>query len=241
MSGEMKVVSRAKYVKPKPKVAKTVQLIRALAPQRSYASRSLNVLSRPPVIAVKHRSKLLYNETVSIAPTGAASTAYVYSANGLFDPNITSTGHQPMGFDQLMLLYEHYTVTSAKITVSCNNESTESAFWGIAFFPDSSVETNPQKLVENGMLKRSWTSAKADHNAQGWLTHQAVIKNINGVSRNIVGDDLYRGASDSNPTEQTYFHIFGYNSANTNATALRLDVLIEYDAVFTEPRKLAQS
>ena len=37
--------------------------------------------------------------------------------NSLFDPNLSGLGHQPRGFDQLMAVYEKYTVVAAKITV----------------------------------------------------------------------------------------------------------------------------
>jgi len=199
-------------------------------------------LARPPVIAVSHRSKLIYNESQVINPTGAAATAYVFSANGLYDPNITGLGHQPMGFDQLMLLYEHYTVLSAKITVSFQNETAaEQAHVGIALFPDASIETNHSKLIENGLLKRTWVSPPLSGMSQKWLTHKVDIAKLNGVPKSIVGDASYRGDVASNPTEQSYFHIFGFNLSTVNAVRVFLDVTIEYDAVFTEPRKLAQS
>jgi len=243
---ERKSKSRSAGRRPKRVVrAKTAQrypLVR-MAPSRESNFRPLNVLTRPPVLSMKHRSKLLYNDNRTISPSAAASTAYVFSANGLFDPDITGAGHQPMGFDQLMALYEHYTVTSGKITVSFVNESaTENGYVGIGLFPDSSVETVPTKLVENGLLVRSYIAANAGNSkSQITLTIPFNIAKINGRPGNIVGDDLYRGDSASNPTEQTYLHCFAYNLSSTSAMTVRMDFLIEYDAVFTEPRKLAQS
>lgn len=236
-----KTIKRAKYVAVKP-AAKSYSVVK-LAPQRTLTQRSLNVLSRPPVLNVKHRSKLLYNDNRLLACTGAASNAYVFSANGLYDPDITGAGHQPMGYDQLMALYEHYTVTNARITVSFVNESTtENAYVGIAMFPDSSVETVPTKMIENGLLKREWLAPNAGSSkSQCSITYSCKIAKLNGRPGNIVGDDLYRGDSASNPTEQSYFHIFAYNLSTVSTCSVRFDVVIEYDAMFTEPRKLTQS
>lgn len=39
-----------------------------------------------------------------------------YYCNGLFDPQVSLGGHQPMGFDQIGLYYGYVTVTGAKIT-----------------------------------------------------------------------------------------------------------------------------
>jgi len=205
--------------------------------------RNLNTIGFPPVLSVKHRSKLIYNDNRQLTFSAAAANAYVFSANGLFDPDITGTGHQPMGFDQLMALYEHYTTTNAKITVNFVNESaTENAYVGIAIFPSDTVETGYTKLVENGLLKRGWVAAKdGNPKSQCVLSSACKISKINGRAGNIVGDDLYRGDSASNPSEQTYFHIFGYNVATVSSCTIRFDVILEYDATFTEPRKLAQS
>lgn len=206
-------------------------------------TKSLMTLNLTPVLSVKHRSRLLYSDNRTITSTLAASNAYVYSANGLFDPDVTGLGHQPMGFDQLMALYEHYTVTNAKITVSFVNENaTENGYVGIAIFPDATVETVPSKLVENGLLKRSWLAPNnGTAKSQCIVTLPVKISRINGRPESIVADDLFRGDSASNPTEQTYLHVFSYNIASNSSLTVRFDAVIEYDATFTEPRKLAQS
>jgi len=204
---------------------------------------NLNTLKTLPILPIKHRCKLVYNDSRTITPTTTNSTAYVYSANGLYDPDITGAGHQPMGFDQLMALYEHYTVTKCKLTVNFVNEDTnDNAYVGLAIFPDSTVETTATKLIENGLMKRSWI-APFDGNpkSQTTLSMSVDISRINGRPKPIIGDDLFRGDSASNPSEQTYIHIFGYNNATVNPCQIRFDVILEYEAVFTEPRKLAQS
>lgn len=221
------------------KVASRYPLVR-LAPS---VPKSLMSYARPPILSVKHRSRCLYNDSPAIAATGTASNAHVFTANGMYDPNITGTGHQPMGFDQLMQLYEHYTVTNAKITVSfVNTTSGESGYVGIAIFPDATVETSPSKLVENGMIKRAYLAkASGDSKSQQTLTMSTRIARVNGRPESIVGDDLFRGDVSTNPTEQSYFHVFIYNIDTVNTITARADVLIEYDAVFTEPKKLSQS
>ena len=116
-----KRVVRAKVAKRYPLVRQPQIVVRA--PARVNNFRPLNILTRPAILALKHRGKLLYSDNRVITPTAAAATAYVYSANGLYDPDITGAGHQPMSFDQLIGMYEHYTVQSGKITVNFVNEN----------------------------------------------------------------------------------------------------------------------
>ena len=82
-----------------------------------YRKRKLisNTLSPMPC---SFATKLTYSSNVSINP-GAAGTpaAYVYRANGLYDPDLTGGGHQPRGYDQFTPMYNHWTVVGAKVTV----------------------------------------------------------------------------------------------------------------------------
>ena len=60
------------------------------------------------------------DSNLTLDPGAGLITSSVYSANSLYDPDITATGHQPMGFDQWSKIYRRYTVLSSKITVRWN-------------------------------------------------------------------------------------------------------------------------
>lgn len=47
----------------------------------------------------------------------------VYAANGLYDPDITGTGHQPYGFDQWQTFYNFFMVIGSKITCKFSNQA----------------------------------------------------------------------------------------------------------------------
>lgn len=241
--------SRKKVVVRVPKRAgkfRAVQMVaypRLGVPRAPKSFSNMDVLKQPPVLNVRHRSKLLYNTNVNYGSIAGAASGYVWTANGLWDTDVTGTGHQPMGFDQLMLLYEHYTVIGGKITVSFVNVSaTESGVVGIAINPSASLQTIPSELIENGMLRRSYIAANAGNSkSQVTLTIPFDIAKINGVSHSLIGDALYRGDVTQNPTEQSYLHLFCYNTITASLLNIWADVTIEFDTWFTEPRKLVQS
>jgi len=232
---------KKKMVRKAPRSTKLVKF----APSAQYNFRPLNILQRPALLAMSHRSKMLYYYNIDLASAGTmTSNSWVFSANGIFDPDITgAAGGQPMGTDQMFLLYEHYTVLGGKITVNFMNESkTEYAYCGIGIAPDSTLQSDPYRLVENGMLTRSYIAEGFSGNPKSHceLTLPFDISKINS-RKNIVGDDLYRGDAANNPTEQTYLHVFHYNPNNATSTTINYDVLIEFDVVWTEPKKLTLS
>jgi len=63
-------------------------------------------------------TRLRYFSVFTLNPGAAGSAGVqVFSANGLYDPDITSTGHQPRGFDQSSAMYKTFQVIKRMITV----------------------------------------------------------------------------------------------------------------------------
>jgi len=200
-----------------------------------------NTVLTTPMLPICKWATLPYYDQNNFTTGAVLAGGYVFTCNGLYDPNITGVGHQPMGFDQMMLFYEHYTVTEAEITVNFyNNDVDDAVMVGVLIAPDATIETVFSKLNENGMLTKHWLTPSGGHDPKCSFKLKADVSKING-RKGIVGDDLFRGDSASNPTEQTYFHLFAYNQTTVNAVNVVFEVLINYKAKFTEPRKLIQS
>lgn len=67
---------------------------------------------------LRFRTKLRYVESFQLKPlpTGIMST-YVFTCNDIFDPNHTTTGHQPFYYDQITLIYNNWKVLGSKISL----------------------------------------------------------------------------------------------------------------------------
>ena len=59
-----------------------------------------------------------YTELLQLADAVTGLAYNVYNANGIWDPNFSATGHQPMGYDQWSTLYKTYRVKSARLKLS---------------------------------------------------------------------------------------------------------------------------
>lgn len=227
-----KIAKKAQNKTTKPKAQKGM-----------LVAESMNDITHTPLLPLSMFGKLPYCETINYVTAGAvgAASAYVFSANGLYDPNITGTGHQPMGFDQLMLFYEHYTVTKVKATVNFQNTDVDdNVFVGLLLAPDATIETNASKLVENGLLVQKHLLPYSNYGSACSLSISADISKING-KKDVKTEDDFRGDVSANPVEQTYLHVFAYAPFTVNTVAVAFEVILEYEAIFTEPRKMIQS
>lgn len=183
----------------------------------------------------KRKAMLRYMENaLAITSTTGSVGTYVFSANGMYDPNITGTGHQPMGFDQIMLSYNHYVARHAKIQVLFRNTSTTYPVVVLSRCAAATAVTDQQRILEEGNYVKT---ALLPAGVQGCTKILALDMNIakfGGVDDLLDRDD-YQGDTAANPVEQSYFHIQVFTEDFTTAT-VNFEVIIEYDAVFTEPR-----
>jgi hypothetical protein len=189
-----------------------------------------------------YATKLRYFETVEIDPGTGTPTQYSFSANGLFDPNYTGTGHQPRGFDQLMLMYNHYIVVGAKITCTFHSLSPiVSVVAGIHVGTDVTATPDLTDIIEQGNRKYVVLGGNSEGDNTKTVTEYCSIKKEFGL-KDIRDNASIKGHVTGNPTEQCYFHIFTCaQNEVSNPTVVETSVLIDYLVIFTEPNDLDKS
>lgn len=196
-----------------------------------------------PLFPVMKRVTLKYYEFSQSVTAGiGTATTRFFSCNGIYDPDITGTGHQPMGFDQMMLLYDQYTVINARVTATfCGGGSPSCG--GIYLNPDTTAITDIQKLVENGLVDVKHVDAGGNGPRIAPVTKSVNMAKYFGRpnDRSIVNDAELHGTAAANPVEQVYFGIAAWDFIAATAAQVYYDLVIEYDTIFTEPRKLAPS
>lgn len=197
--------------------------------------------SLPMGFPSRMQGTLRYCDSVALAGSASSTTSYVYSANGLFDPDITSTGHQPLFFDPMMQLYNHYTVQRARIQVIANSTvGSVPTRAGLMISGDTSVSTDFRVNLENGQVSTVVLESKQQFGSAARLFREVDIAKFQGVV-NVLDDPDLRGAANANPAEQTYFHLLLWNPETVAVPGVQFDVAIEYDVVFQEPRKMPLS
>jgi len=207
------------------------------------------LLHTQPIFPVRTRRSgmLYYEQDLKLSHATGAKQDYFYIANGMYDPNQTGTGHQPMGFDQMMLFYEQFIVVRAKILVQFLNTGQSPAFVGVYLSPDSVASTDVNKAVENGLIKIKLIDDVAASGGTGEKSCRMeldvdVAKYFGRKSeQDCLDDSTLTGNSTADPSEGVYFALTSWGFPQGNSTTVYAAVTIAYDAWFTEPRKVASS
>jgi hypothetical protein len=215
------------------------------SPAIAVVSSSLNPSTFEPWMPIFPASTtrwLRYATTCNVTATsGLPSTPYIFRANDLFDPDFSGTGHQPMGFDQMMSFYNHFVVIRSRMTVICRNTSAGVATAFLRVDGDSTALTSIDRIVEFGGVVTECLEAKGTSASMRKIGVSADIMKLQGVTRSaITSDPSLQGNAAASPVELTYYHLGMFDNSGTTVTGL-FDVVIEYQAVFLEPRDLALS
>lgn len=202
--------------------------------QRTFSKQSTGAITKPVFATARASTKqfLRYSEYLTLNPGVGQTFAHVFSANGLFDPDITGVGHQPRGYDQWMSLYTRYVVTKAKITVQAANDgnANSSALFGVNVTTDPNTSLDVRDHTECRICSFAPLSKDAPRTVTQTFDLQAWKKGVK-----IMSDDVISGTQGTNPAEQYYFNVFV--AAMTNGTDLAtvpLYITIEYEAILLD-------
>lgn len=189
----------------------------------------------PPQYRCTHRYTSLKTLTASPATTGHL----IFSANGLFDPDISGIGTQPLYFDQLSAIYDHYSVCNSRIRVSVSKGDTnvEPQICTIHVDDDANVGTIDAMLFAQrpGAVARMY-SAEGDAMVLGKKWSAGTEFGTNVMSNPNLSGDIA-----ANPSEQSYFIIGVHNTSvlvNQNVDVL---IQIEYDVIWHEIKTIPSS
>lgn len=217
---------KKKYVRRRRKTGKR---------KARFTNTSIQLTGIQSILPTTFKTKLVYYDSVALNPSFTAVASHTYSANGMFDPNITGVGHQPRGWDQLMSMYDHAIVIGSKITVLFSNSNNTNPVTGFVRIADANVtSTTPADWYEDGYVRKCVVQS-SNGSGTGRLTHGvSPIKFLGGK----MGDDSLKNDVTSNPGEQCYFQV-GVTSLDPgiDLADVEINVIIEYICVLIEPKR----
>lgn len=215
---------------------------RGYTKKRPYRKKRYAMTINKSPMPRKFVTKLRYAECgLSVNPGAGLVAEYLFRANDVYDPNQSFVGHQPRGFDQLMPLYNHFTVIGSKIKIQVTN-ITDAAFYTcfLTLQGEATAQLNPIDLMERqDVVTKTIGSKSAD--PMKTLTKTFSTKKFFSKS-NVLDDTTLRGDASNSPSEQAYYHFGAVESdAAGDPGALYFNVIIDYIVAFHETNDVASS
>lgn len=218
--------------KPRRAVAKTT---------RSYPNKINRSIGFPSC----YHAKLRYAETISFA--GVPPLTQQCRMNSLFDPNFTTTGHQPMYFDQMSIIYGNYVVSGARITVQINqtNANDYPAAYTLDIRNDSTTRsgTNIGQRLEDGGSSYVTLGYAGSGSASKSLSRYVDIAKQYGIKHKMSPADAeWTAPINNNPSKVVFATIQGMSvGSNTTSISSYMQIVIDYYCCFFNKKETAQS
>lgn len=222
----------------------------ARARRRNYGMRRRRIYRRRPyrfrkrrfpskgktLFGNKRKVTFKYVEDFTLNPGIGTAAVHVFSANGMFDPNITGTGHQPRGFDQCMQLFDRYCVIASKCRVLFK-ASDDQLVLGIALKETSLTNSNYTAYAESRNDVHKFSKADAGTT----VVNQFGAKRFLGPTK-VLNDPNLAGGVGINPTRQGYYHVYAEAiDPLVDAATIQCSFECEYVAVLYEPHTPPES
>jgi len=249
--------------------------VRSKAAARRYAARKRSFFNarkkrsrrtrfermyRNPLGAQKQLAVLHYIDDISLDPKpnvlgATGSNVWQFQANSLFDPDVTSVGHQPMYFDNFMEVYQRYRVNFAIITVTVVNHFVNTAVdhggvvttqpnysYKLFIASDNTATTNEYAGTMNTQLEEGGKTLKWRFVAPSLTGKLPKLKHScspHQIAQVPFKDDSLAGTAGSNPNLGVYFYV-GITSADgsTDPPSVFLNVHIKYYCEFWDRKTI---
>lgn len=203
------------------------------------------------IMAQKMTIDLDYVDVVSIDAGSASIASHVFNAAGIFDPDETSTGHQPLGRDQYSAFFNKYRVLSSSIKVTPVVDAAANvvpALYGV--FRDNDATLNfalGTHIIEDPRNTGGWgmhvgLASGVGHNGNAKLNQ--VRTNFNAkrdLAPEGLNDATIVGANPSGAVTTTFYQVWASSILGNNPGSLDFLVEIKYRVEYTDPIFLAQS
>lgn len=202
---------------------------------RAYGG-AINVHQSP--LPENYKTILRYTEYDKMdIQTSNLADALIMCCNGLYDPNATSVGHQPRGFDQLCAFYGKYIVLGSRITIEMYNTNTFPVQVGYCLTTAPAGKTYMSDYME-GMTDVQYQTLGGVGSSGD--KYKAVInfspKKFFKV-KNLTDNPNFYGYSLANPTQQAYCHFFTAGQSYTTGApnSVWVTITAEYITLWKEP------
>jgi len=177
------------------------------------------------------RTNLQYTDTITMT-SASYQTVYVFRGNSCYDPDQTSTGHQPLYFDTYSQVYTKYKVYGASISLHIGNDQSKTV--GLAIVPTTnplSVGASAYEILDQP--RAQWKIIPAVNIANKSMRARYSTSEILGLNPKQIEDEDYSSVVSNSPASLWYINLFAFNvDAAQLDIALNVVVRIDYDVRF---------
>lgn len=183
-------------------------------------------------------TKLRYHEVFSYQSNTGGVTSWILRANGIFDPDYSNTGHQPLYRDTYAAIYDYYVVLGSKIHVEfCSESATVGFNVGIVASDTPTISTVLNTLAEQNNAVSTMIGTVNAGTKTLFMTYSP-MENIGAQAEDDLSTLTPVGVD---PTTTQYYGIWIASSDATSTAKCTIKTYVEYTVKFATLSKPVQN
>ena len=179
-----------------------------------------------------------YQATISLVTDGSGDAIYAFRCNNLYDPDVALGGQQPLYYDQITAIYDHWTVTKSKMRVHVINEANANAPTSPCFVT-LFVDDDDTPPGVGGQKERASSRNYCIGRDSADPGHTIYWNGQTAFGGNLIDNTELQGSTTSGPAESQVF--FMAISGALAQASFRVFFDIEYTTVWSELKSIAGS
>lgn len=194
---------------------------------RRYAK--LTRVRAPGGIADRLYLKMKYHETSSLTSSAGVPASYIFRTS-LNDPNLTASGHYPMGRNQWSAFYNQYRIYGIGYKVTAYNTSAaDVANFTVIQKPNATAVVSIDQQWETQYAKTKQCGLFGSGTSSKIISGYMSTAKICGITKQrLSNDDIFSALFTANPVSMAYLHIYGSPADGAGSLTLQLNVQLMF-------------
>jgi hypothetical protein len=192
--------------------------------------------------------RLRYSDFDTLSTSVGTTSSFQICANGLYDPYLSGSGHQPLGFDQMAAYYNHYVVKKARMRASfaLTSDPGNGVGWlvyGITRSDDTTVPTDWRTLVEEGNTEWGFCKFRPRTSYKNFTVSLNLDVSKFFQTKDVQAKDSLTALVSANPSDTAVFTawVAWVDTSETSTVTVSVAYHVDFDAQFFEPKNLPAS
>lgn len=197
-----------------------------------------SIIKSPSSLPDRMFVKLKYADVYTLTSTTSIATQ-IMRGNGMYDPDQTGVGHQPLGFDEWQAFYKKFYVIGSSIKASCQGYLNNQGI--ISLRPQLVTTTGTVISTELEKPRTQYRMITGGDRPKIIKAYQNTLAQF-GRPKQEFGDLEFTGTmASSDPPQVWYWVISSQNADESTSCSINVAVEVVYYAMLTDRVRLTQS
>lgn len=195
----------------------------------------------PSGMPLQRRAYLRYSQGVTVTSTSGVPGHHIFRANGVYDPDSTGVGSQPMGRDEWAALFNHTCVVRCRMTAYpiFGSPGDVQSTYGVTISDDGTTpysDWTGYSEAKKGSVKFHSTYERDPGKVISYYDAKKFY-NLKDIKDNV---DRVGAAVGANPSEGAFFDLW-FQTLDGSTNSIQFACVLDYVIDWSEPKDLAQS